>query len=312
MQMSSLERHSSDPCGQENAALVVVVDDTSIDAALAAALIEQREGTRVVTVGSGDAALQAIDKECPDLVVTDLQMPGMNGLELVQEIHQRYSWLPTILMTAHGSEEIAAEALQRGAASYVTKRDLARRLRETVDDVLAISGTGRRQQRIRDCWMETRFAFCLDNDISLIRDAVAHLQQYSRNMLRMGNSTTTRIGVALHESLTNAMLHGNLELDSRLRENGSDEFYRLASQRRLESPYRDRRVHVTAIETATEARYVVRDEGSGFDVRACQQDPTDSANLTRLSGRGLFLIHAFMDEVHFNDCGNEITMIHRR
>ena len=311
MHTPSVEPDSPDS-SQETADSVLVVDDTLIDAALACALIEQREGTRVVSVSNGEAALQAIAEECPDLVVTDLQMPGMNGLELVQEIHQRCSWLPTILMTAHGSEQIAAEALQRGAASYVTKRDLAGRLRETVDDVLAIAGTGRRQQRIRACWTATKFSFCLDNEISLIRDAVGHLQEYASGMLRLGNSITTRVGVALHEALTNAILHGNLELDSALREDGSDTFYQLARQRQNESPYRDRRVHVTATETAGEGRYVIRDEGNGFDVEAFQHDPTDTHNLTKASGRGLFLIYAFMDEVHFNSAGNEITMIHRR
>jgi anti-sigma regulatory factor (Ser/Thr protein kinase) len=58
---------------------------------------------------------------------------------------------------------------------------------------------------------------------------------------------------------------------------------------------------------------VVQDEGPGFNVaRALEDDPTDPQNLTRPSGRGLFLIRNFMSEVQFNSVGNEITMIHRR
>jgi anti-sigma regulatory factor (Ser/Thr protein kinase) len=131
-------------------------------------------------------------------------------------------------------------------------------------------------------------------------------------MLRVDNSSLTRLGVALHESLTNAMLHGNLELNSELREDGSDLFFRLAEQRRTESPYRDRRVYVTATESPNFACYVVRDEGPGFDVEKHRHDPTDVSRLTRPCGRGLFLIHAFMDEVRYNSQGNEITMIHKR
>ena len=236
----------------------------------------------------------------------------MNGLELVGAIQQKYSWLPTILMTAYGSEEFAAAALRLGASSYVRKKDLASRLRETVDDVLAIAGTGRQQERIRVCWSETQFSFCLDNDVSVIRQTVSHLQNYAKSMLRIENSALTRVGVALHESLTNAMLHGNLELDSALREDGSDTFFRLANDRRIEPPFCDRRVYVTATESPTQACYVVRDERPGFDVESFRHDPTDASQLTKPSGRGLFLIHAFMDEVRFNSKGNEITMIHKR
>ena len=56
--------------------------------------------------------------------------------------------------------------------------------------------------------------------------------------------------------------------------------------------------------------YRIRDEGPGFD-RSALPDPTDPANLEKVSGRGLMLIHAFMDEVSHNASGNEITMAKR-
>ena len=85
----------------------------------------------------------------------------------------------------------------------------------------------------------------------------------------------------------------------------------MVRDRRRESPYRDRRVHLWARESRDEATYVVRDEGPGFDPSALP-DPTDPANLKKPSGRGLLLIRTFMDEVNHNAKGNEITMILRR
>jgi anti-sigma regulatory factor (Ser/Thr protein kinase) len=120
------------------------------------------------------------------------------------------------------------------------------------------------------------------------------------------------MGVALHEALTNAMFHGNLELDSALRDGDPSQYYRLAAERRGKEPYSARRVHVCLRETAESSQYIVRDEGSGFDVLARRPDPTDASNLHRASGRGLFLIHMFMDDVSFNEAGNEITMVHHR
>ena len=61
----------------------------------------------------------------PALVLTDLIMPEMNGLELVKAIREHHPFVPVILMTSKGNEEIAVQALQGGAASYVPKSQLA-------------------------------------------------------------------------------------------------------------------------------------------------------------------------------------------
>ena len=120
-----------------------------------------------------------------------------------------------------------------------------------------------------------------------------------------------RIAVALREALVNAIYHGNLELTSQLLEEDESSFERLAELRPREAAFAGRRVYVTARETRSEVTYVIRDEGQGFDP-ATLPDPTDPANLERRTGRGLFLIRTFMDEVRHNAVGNEITLIKRR
>ena len=74
------------------------------------------------------------------------------------------------------------------------------------------------------------------------------------------------------------------------------------------APYAERRVHVTVRLTPAAATFIVRDEGPGFDVSSLP-DPRDPENLTKPSGRGVMLIRTFMDEVTFNERGNEITMV---
>ncbi|MFQ3652029.1 MAG: ATP-binding protein [Gemmataceae bacterium] len=118
------------------------------------------------------------------------------------------------------------------------------------------------------------------------------------------------LGVAIHEALTNAILHGNLELDSALREDNENLYLQLGQQRRLEEPYKSRRVYVTTRYSRQEVAIIVRDEGNGFDPSNLP-DPTDPANLGKVSGRGLLLIQTFMDRVSHNDKGNEITMVKR-
>src|SRR5262249_39345184 len=109
--------------------------------------------------------------------------------------------------------------------------------------------------------------------------------------------------------LSNAICHGNLEIRH---VDSEDELGKLVLQKSQQLPYRDRRVHVTVRESRSEAIYVIRDEGPGFDP-ASLPDPKKRTTLEKFSAqRGLRLICTFMDEPRHNDKGNEITMIKRR
>jgi len=123
-----------------------------------------------------------------------------------------------------------------------------------------------------------------------------------------------RIGVAVEEALSNALYHGNLELDSKLRENGVEDYYALAAERRTLDPYRNRVVRVTEMLTLDEVRITIRDEGPGFDTARLTPAPveTDEEAFVIPSGRGFMLMQAFMDEVSYNDTGNEVTLVKRR
>jgi CheY-like chemotaxis protein len=292
--------------------VVLVVDDSPIDRLLAGSILAKGMRVRVLYAADGNEALEAMRKEMPDLVVTDLHMPALDGLALVQEVRGNYPSVPTILITAHGSEETAIAALQSGAASYVPKRNLAQRLVDTVRDVIALSGSGRTQRRLHSCWGRTDFEFVLDNDTSLIPSLVTHLQQYSASIRPTDETEQLRVNIALHEAIHNAMHHGNLELSSDLRQLNPDAYYEEAERRRHLMPYNKRHVFLRVSETPEESRYHIRDEGSGFDVSKVDYDPTDPMHLESPSGRGLFLMRMFMDEVRYNERGNELTMIHRR
>ncbi len=116
-----------------------------------------------------------------------------------------------------------------------------------------------------------------------------------------------RIGVALHESLSNAINHGNLELDSELRQEDESIYYELAEARRVMWPYCDRKVQFFASLNGERVKFVIRDEGPGFNHQKVL-DPTMAENMDRVGGRGLLLIRSFMDEMSYNRRGNELTL----
>lgn len=81
---------------------------------------------------SGEEALEFMRNVLADVLITDLRMPGMGGLEFLRTVGGQYSDVPVILITGYANDDIAVEALRAGADSYVPKMDLVERLVETV------------------------------------------------------------------------------------------------------------------------------------------------------------------------------------
>lgn len=293
-----------------NVPCVLVVDDNPLDIRIATVLL-QKHGMRTETAANGNAALKMMSEQLPAAVVTDLQMPELDGLTLTEEIRQRYPLVPVVLMTANGSEDIAIQALRAGAASYVPKRVLEKELAQTVEQVLQAAQVDRRRQHILECYRNLDCDLELENDPALVAPLVVHFQEHLRRIGVCDDNTKIRVGVALEEALLNAIYHGNLELSSDLRQDGSDTYQRLAAQRRYEDPYAPRRVRFRVQMRPDEVRFVIVDQGPGFDIKN-MPDPTDPENMLKVSGRGLLLIRTFMDEVNHNATGNEIVMVRRR
>ncbi len=188
-------------------------------------------------------------------------MPQLDGLELVSRIRRDYPGLPVVLMTAHGTEEIAMQALRSGAAGYVAKRNLARDLSRTLENVLALIRASSAEQQLMECFSELSSCFVLVNDTTLVPPLVGRLQQQLQRTRMFNENVLLRVSLALREALVNAIEHGNLELSSHLRERDDDSYLQELRRRSDLEPYRSRRVTLAARETRDDVSYVIRDEG---------------------------------------------------
>jgi len=97
-------------------------------------------GYRVRTAGSGEAALAAIAITRPALVITDLKMPGLDGLQLFEAIHRQHAAMPVIILTAHGTIPEAVSATQRGVFGFLTKPFDSQELLQKVAAAVSLSG----------------------------------------------------------------------------------------------------------------------------------------------------------------------------
>lgn len=289
---------------------VLIVDDSPLDRRLATRLLED-VGIDVVGAEHGKDAIAKLADVDVELVLTDMHMPEMDGLQLVKELSQIRPSLPVILMTAFGSEEIAVQALQHGAASYVPKQNLTRNLAATVKSVLAIARAKRDAQSLVDSMRQVESEYVLPNSLDGLDTLVGYIKEQLRALGLFGETDLLRVGTALYEALVNAIEHGNLEIKSESREQPAGSYRQLLEERAADPVLQTRHVYLTSKLSHDDAVFVVRDEGPGFDPSTLP-DPTDAENVGKVNGRGLFLIQTFMDDIHFNDTGNALTMVKRR
>ncbi len=294
---------------------ILVVDDAAVDRRVVGGLLERRADFEVMYAENGTNALMQMEKTRPDLVVTDLNMPVKNGLELVQAMRVHFAGVPVILITAQGSETLAVQALEEGAASYVPKVQLAAKLVDSIDEVLAIVQAKRSHDRLVGSIDRTEFDLTLENDAALFDPLIDLFQEFVYGMGVCDDTDRFRVGMALKESLLNALYRGNLEIPFEETQDVRDEMLAgdkiaIAEQRRQQTPFSERRIHLSIKIDSEEARFVIGDDGPGFDPRNLPA-PDDLSALDAEGGRGIMLMRAFMDEVTYNQAGNEVTLVKR-
>jgi two-component system, NtrC family, response regulator AtoC len=99
--------------------VLLVDDDPAVSKVLSAVL--GQEGIRTAEVRSGGEALEWLERRPADVVLTDLRMPGIDGMQLLARIGSRWPEVPVIMLTAHGTVPLAVEAMKRGAAEFLQK-----------------------------------------------------------------------------------------------------------------------------------------------------------------------------------------------
>jgi len=128
--------------------LLLVDDDPDLLRLLAMRL--EANGYTVTAVGSAEAALAHIAMELPAMVISDIRLPGRDGMALFQQIRTQYPALPVILLTAHGSIPDAVEATSLGAYAYLTKPFDAKVLLDRIAQALANRGAPGERRKVSE------------------------------------------------------------------------------------------------------------------------------------------------------------------
>ncbi len=180
-------------------ALILVVDDEpGIREMLRAALAA--DGHRVDTAGSGEEALSVVGEQGYDLLLTDLAMPGIDGVELLRRVRRVAPDLPSIVITAYGSKETAIEAMRHGAVNYLEKPFNIEEMRLHVRRALRHRELRDENRRLWARLAAEREILGHSQAIARVREMVARIAPTDSTVLVAGESGTGKevIARAIH------------------------------------------------------------------------------------------------------------------
>ncbi|HBL55853.1 MAG TPA: response regulator [Candidatus Lambdaproteobacteria bacterium] len=268
-------------------------------------------GHLVICAKDGEEALKIFRKEEIEGIFCALTLPKLGGLELLKEVKSSNSRRPFVMLCPHSDTKNALNALQLGACDYLIKKIKPLELQRTLDRVVSLHEGFHFSAYALDHLLQETRTLEIGNDFEGVNRIIAFMTQDLPSYGILIQEQLFRMNMLLKEAIENAIFHGNLELSSEMRRKNPQLFYKTAEQKRDIDPYKNRRLTLQYDISRNSAKYVVRDEGKGF-AHADLLDPADPDNLLRIEGRGLIMIMNFMDEVFWNDRGNEITMVRYR
>ncbi|QDT13522.1 response regulator [Planctomycetes bacterium K23_9] len=282
-------------------ASVLLVEDSITQAEMIRGLLESA-GYNVTHAEDGQQAISKIQQQQPDVLLTDLMMPNMNGCELTRHVVEHYPTTPVLVFTARGSESLAVDALADGAVNFVPKALLEARLIPAVNELAD-------RVRVDSACCESgahlvvpELIFELDSDPRAILPVTRYIQKTLAFADVMDVVSRFRTTSAISAALINAICYGNLEM----RED-EEAIYRLmrGEVKPADVPHKVRLVVSVGVQ---DTRVLVTHDGPGAMTRTSPA-PGTPESFELEDCRGLLLVTSFMDKVIYHQLSNEIVMV---
>lgn len=294
---------------------VLIVDDEAIIRNVLQRKLEQTTTYNVHTADDGDVGLEIFKQEKVDLVITDLLMPRMNGIEMLRELKGIEPGVPVIIITGYGTLEDAIEAIHLGAEDFITKPFDINHVLETIDKTFRKLAEETDQREVIKFIANENIQLEVPTNIDLLNTVINYIFSHLKARWLVSDEDLHDVKVCLYEALTNAFEHGNLGISgtkkNELLKQSQQAWREYLVERCASTECQAARIHIRLEISEEQMAVTVRDEGSGFDHRSRMQE-TDTEEIFRVHGRGLLLIQSLMDELEFSDAGNQLKMIKHR
>lgn len=243
------------------------------------------EGYAALPFTDARQALDAFRADPADLIVTDIKMPGMDGIRFMEALRELDPEVPVIVVTGFATTDIAIDALRLGAMNFLRKPFRTSELVAVVTKAVRVKKILRRKRDALER-IEPRQSLEIAAELQLIEPTIHCLLESVRAIRRIPPRVELDIAAALSEALANAVLHGSRSDPAK-------------------------KVRIAAEVGAHEALFRIRDEGPGFDHARSGEPPAAEpvAEPAGDSGRGLMLMRHYMDEVRHIGAGNVVELV---
>lgn len=283
--------------------LRILIADDCADLRRLFQAVSKSLGLHVLLAADGEEAYSLFMEHDPDIVVSDYDMPKMNGIDLIKKILLISTDTHTILLTGVGNEQVAIDALESGACLYLKKpvdtASLKKVLTQETDAII-------RQRQLMNISMliqERKMKLSFDTNVYKIPDIIALLIEKVEAYLPSHDLLKVELG--LSELITNAIEHGNLgisyaEKSEALKNNELEDLYKIKLSK---NDCQKKQVAITFYMNSNYCEWEIIDQGEGFDWQK-QPSPCIGDKLLCLHGRGIFISKIQFDEIEYSGKGN--------
>ncbi len=284
---------------------VLIVEDDKASRLFLESLLESN-GYSFRSAANGIEGLNLFDEFKPDLVLSDIQMPIMDGLELLEAIRDKKSDTIIVMITAFGTENYAIQALHLGANNYLKKPVSGQELLRLLKKYKLILSSKFSPDSLPGCLINRNFTIEFESEFNKIPKIVDKV--IVESVLDIEDNIKVNIELGLVELITNAIEHGNLAIDYHEKQKALDEgtLDDLYAERVNNPKYKNKKIFVDFFTDNKILKWTIKDEGDGFDWNLLP-NPTHQDHILELSGRGVFISRFLFDKIEYTGKGNIVT-----
>lgn len=265
------------------------------------------QGYESRTAENGRMGLELYKSFKPDIILSDIQMPIMNGLEMLEEIRRERSDAIVVMLTAFGSEEYAVQSFLKGANNYLKKpvfhKDILLLLKRYENEL----NSRAKNEGMPGIVIRRECTIKFKSRIEYIPKIVSQLIEETGN--KFSDTAITEIEIGLNELIMNAIEHGNLEITQTEKSKALEEGLLpvLYAQKQSDPRLEERLVTVDFKTNQTFAEWIIIDQGAGFNWTSVP-NPTLGNHIHDLNGRGIFISKFQFDEMEYIGKGNIVRL----
>lgn len=288
--------------------ILIIDDENLVRSVINIALTNN--GYKVYEADNGKTGIQMFIDIDPDIVITDVNMPEMSGIEVTKNIKENKVDADVVIMTGYGTEELIIEALRVGASNYINKPVDFKELFNILDSIILKRENRRLFDVLKDVVVFEKKSLVLDNDITKVWGTVNQILFNLSPSIERKKIEELKLG--LYEILVNSIEHGNLGItyDKKKEALENNTYNELVTRKLKEANEQKKVVNIQTVYNGEELVVEIIDQGKGFNLKELPK-LSDPDTLLAVHGRGILLASLYFDKLEYKEPGNVVTIVEK-